>query len=687
MGVVELKFTNCQSKLLNKVSNSALENITNWLRYENEIQCIKHKVLNKSSHLLQLILFLQPRQNKMLFSFVLCIILIHPFISFHSILANASLRKDTMIENILSFLELNGKRHLAITSMEDSNEMNVMEFMYKLLEKSKLQNHVYSKLILTSSDDNERVSTITESLDFYKDSLLVIASPQNTSRWDDYLDLLTKTEVMSSTLILPEVLTSDQKKMIMSKLEKLAKSTFFYWAFPEDKHSGKIVWNRVITLVNVKQVVTNKLNFNQFGHIVEDYDMQGMHIMSTTVSWPPYIFLNEECKVQKKYNDKCKPYGFLVDALDAMAKMANFTWECHGDPLDNYGTTPLSGPANASGTWGGVVGDVVAGNYHFSMSTWVWKEERQDMFDFATIVADRTALAIRLKAKDIDYGLFTRPFRTEAWLLIGFAVILFYTVIIIPFLFAPNFAESTSYRLIEWVAFTFFMLTEIYYSGALTMFFSTAPPLPFETMKEVMSDYPTWKLMMRYGNDVYFVYKVQDGDPDYVAFWERVTSDPDESVFNSVGEGMDKVLNGFYVAQMQEGSIKGWIRDNPIEGEKVTIFGGGKATFYTLIVTNNSPLGRIFSFGTRQMIEMGVQDRISANWLERKKSSVIADLESTLIVLKPGQMIVMYFLVFVMMIGTLSVFVIEHIWRLVGGDRVQRIIRKKMENSEYLNLG
>ena len=602
-------------------------------------------------------------------------------------MANATLNKDSTIDDILSFMELNGKRHLVATTL-DNNDIDVMEFQYEFLKKSKRRNDVYSKLIITSADDgNDAVSAITDSMDFYKDSLLIIASSHNSPHWDLYLDLLTKTEVMSATLILPQPLTSDEKKMILLKLEMLAKNTFFYWIFIEGEDSGEIVWNRVITLSNVKQVVTNKLNFNDFGHIVEDYDMQGMHIMSTTVSWPPYIFLNEECKVQKKYNSECKPYGFLVDALNAMGKISNYTWECHGDPVDNYGTTPLSGPANASGTWGGVVGDVVSGKYHFSMSTWVWKEERQDMFDFATIVADRSALAITLKAKEIDYTLFTRPFRVESWLLIGFAVILFLSAIIIPYLFAPNFGDSTSYRMIELTAFAFFMLTEIYYSGALTMFFSTAPTVPFESMVGVMRDYPTWKLMMRFGNDVYYVYRVQAGDPDYVAFWDRVINEPDESVFTSVGEGMDRVLNGFYVAQMQEGSIKGWIRDNPIEGEKVKIFGRGRAGFYTLIVTNNSPLGRVFAFGTRQMIEMGILDRVAAYWLERKKTSIIADLESTLIILKPGQMIMIYFLVFLTIVVTLSVFVIEHIWKKIGGDKVRRQIQTKMETSEYLNMG
>ena len=612
------------------------------------------------------------------------IFLIYPSI-FLQLFANATLNTDSNINNVLSFLAVNGKRHLSLTTI-DNYDLSVIDYQYKVFEICKRQN-IYSNHIITLGKGEDAVATITDNLDYYKDSLVIIASSQDTSNWDYYFDLLTKVEVMSATIIFPEPLSSEQKQTFRSKLEITGLNRFFYWIQEDAAKVGNVSYSRVITLSNVKQVVVNELSFGELGHIIEDYDMQGMHILSTTVSWPPYIFLPEECKKRKLYNEKCNPYGHLVDTLDAMAAISNFTWECHGDPNDDYGTTPLSGPANASGTWGGVVGEVIDGTYHFSMSTWVWKEERQDMFDFASIVTDQTALAITLKAKDIDYTLFTRPFRREAWLLVWFAVLVFLLSILVPFLFAPNFGDSTSYRIIELVAFSFFMLTEIYYSGALTMFFSTAPTLPFETMEEVMREYPTWKLMMRHGNDVYFVYRVLQGDPDYVAFWDRVTNEPEEAKFVSVADGMEKVLNGFYVAQMQEGSIKGWIRDNPVKGEKVKVFARGNPTFYTIILTNNSPIGRIFSSATRELNEKGVIDRIGANWLERKKTSVIADLESTLIILKPGQMILIYFLVLLMIIGTISVFMIEHIWRFCGGDKLRQKIEKISEENDYLNMG
>ena len=53
----------------------------------------------------------------------------------------------------------------------------------------------------------------------------------------------------------------------------------------------------------------------------------------------------------------------------------------------------------------------------------------------------------------------------------------------------------------------FFVLLNAYYGGALTMFFTSELPIPFNTIEDVMDAYPAWKLKMLAGNDVFFQYK------------------------------------------------------------------------------------------------------------------------------------------------------------------------------------
>ena len=80
-------------------------------------------------------------------------------------------------------------------------------------------------------------------------------------------------------------------------------------------------------------------------------------------------------------------------------------------------------------------------------------------------------------------------------------------------------------------------------------------------------------------------------------------------------------------------------------------------------------------------------DRINAKWIEKKKSSQVTDLESTLIVLKPGQMILIYFLVMLMVIFTVIVFILEQVWKNLGGNKIKRKVENKVTESKYLNLG
>ena len=53
--------------------------------------------------------------------------------------------------------------------------------------------------------------------------------------------------------------------------------------------------------------------------------------------------------------------------MNVLGDMMNFTWEAYRQESNNWGTKPISGPANSSGVWGGVIGDVFYGKYQLSI--------------------------------------------------------------------------------------------------------------------------------------------------------------------------------------------------------------------------------------------------------------------------------------------------------------------------------
>ena len=114
-----------------------------------------------------------------------------------------------------------------------------------------------------------------------------------------------------------------------------------------------------------------------------------------------------------------------------------------------------------------------------------------------------------------------------------------------------------SFRMINAIGWGAFLLLEVFYSGALTMFFSTELSLPFETILDVMRAYPDYKLITQTNNQVYFIYKVQDGDPDYVAFWDRFQNKPEETIFKKTQDALMRMETERVVPLFQGGSLKG----------------------------------------------------------------------------------------------------------------------------------
>ena len=56
----------------------------------------------------------------------------------------------------------------------------------------------------------------------------------------------------------------------------------------------------------------------------------------------------------------------MIDIVREFGRVQNFSWECHLEPNSNLGTKPISGTADQHGVWGGVIGNVFGGDYHFS---------------------------------------------------------------------------------------------------------------------------------------------------------------------------------------------------------------------------------------------------------------------------------------------------------------------------------
>jgi hypothetical protein len=168
----------------------------------------------------------------------------------------------------------------------------------------------------------------------------------------------------------------------------------------------------------------------------------------------------------------------------------NFTWDTIQPPEGNWGVMPKSGPYNLSGSWHGVMGGVVNGDFHVSLSQWKWNFHRREILDFVSGYTENMILALNPRQPDIDMGLFVRCFRDETWNASLIVMCMVGVVVIIQFCFLYNWDNSDSVQISSTSGWYFFVLLNAFYGGALTMFFATEAALPFQSIREVMKEYP-----------------------------------------------------------------------------------------------------------------------------------------------------------------------------------------------------
>ena len=68
--------------------------------------------------------------------------------------------------------------------------------------------------------------------------------------------------------------------------------------------------------------------------------------------------------------------------MKVIGGLLNFTTTHHAHPISDLGTAPVEFPANASGKWGGLFGEVFGARYQISISYW---NNRQVIFQLIII--------------------------------------------------------------------------------------------------------------------------------------------------------------------------------------------------------------------------------------------------------------------------------------------------------------
>ena len=181
------------------------------------------------------------------------------------------------------------------------------------------------------------------------------------------------------------------------------------------------------------------------------------------------------------------------------------------------------------------------------------------------------------------------------------------------------------------------------------------------------------------GYDVYFAVPAEQGDPDYVKFWERVQNKREETVYNAVGEGLMALKEGQAVIHISERMLKRYFLERPYIQQPIKVFAKGKPEFKTIIVTLNSPLKPIFEFGIRSLMQGGSSDRVLSKW----EGPELVEVPVETMVLNFGQVILGFMITGLICFMAVLSFLFEVFWKRYKDDLLN--LRRSIADSNLIN--
>ena len=191
------------------------------------------------------------------------------------------------------------------------------------------------------------------------------------------------------------------------------------------------------------------------------------------------------------------------------------------------------------------------------------------------------------------------------------------------------------------------------------MFFSTEVTTTFNSMKDVLKAYPKWKLNIRNGTQALFHSMAEDGDKDYTKFWNRLQKYPKQTIFNSIDEGYNNIVEDQIMAHLNERDLRYYMKNNPTKPKPKTIPVVPKSFIENMIVTENSPLGPMLRFGCESLIERGVIDILQRKWTGESTSSLRQRENASSKILSIGQLLMVFVLLIVGITISFIIFIAE----------------------------
>ncbi|TRY77456.1 hypothetical protein TCAL_08548 [Tigriopus californicus] len=327
--------------------------------------------------------------------------------------------------------------------------------------------------------------------------------------------------------------------------------------------------------------------------------------------------------------------------------------------VSDWGVVPLEKGPFQNNTFVGAMGAVIHGGFDLSLSSWLAVPERSPLLDMEPTYIIRNVMAIVPKPLKVDLKFFQHPFSIEAWQGILLVAFLICVTIIPPSLLLGNYENTDAYNWASLSAWSFFLLINSFYGGALTMFFSTKAAPPFSQFHEVVQAYPTWILKTLAGTDVYFNDKAECGDPDFKAFYERMVQNPEETTFTNIGHVLRTMEEEYIVILADFSVLQSSFQMNLDFKAHIEILGTMRESWTNVILKKHSPLSPIVRKGLNSLRDYAVMEKTRAKWIGQ---GVPKSTEISAYTLGLGQTLLVYLTTLIACILSLMILGLEHLF-------------------------
>ena len=536
-----------------------------------------------------------------------------------AVLITGLVHSDQLYTDLANFCSNNGLVYLSLTTTDEQPLLqNKVRKAYMEFQKHSLRVRSLSYDELNLEFDIDTLILLTETK--------MLSQPNN---FQMYLERIENHKIRKTILLFVDYLDSNHENTLSNALNNLVTGNAWFTVMYQN-YSNMTKYQNILSLSNNTKTLVQDIKFTERNQMIEKHNLEGLKLYSNTLSWAPY-FMISDCD---DAGQNCEMSGFLNDFMNAIGNIVNLTWTSHAPTDGSWGSV------DENGFWtDGPMSRVKDGEYHMSISQWLWTYERIGLLDFVSLNPKAFVLALTPQPAALDMGLFIRPFQVEAWILVLASVTIIVINIAVPYSLLSYYEHTESFKLSSLFSWLFFLLINAYYGGALTMFFSSELTLPFNSIEDVLRSYPDWNLKFIHGNDIHFIVKAKSGDYLYAEYWERVTNFREQHEFQNLEEGMSLMKNERAVIHIGEGRLTSYFKANPFHQQNLKVFARSRPIPQGIILQHNSPLKPILQAAANTLTEAGITAAILKDW---EGLSIPQNAVFETMVLTTGQVILVF---------------------------------------------